>query len=271
MHPTPIAMSIAGSDPSCGAGIQADLRMFSARGVYGATVITALTAQNPREVTGVLGLEADFVKLQIDTVFAAFPVAALKTGMLWSAEVIQVVADALAARPHLPSVVDPVMIATSGAKLVTDEAIGIYKTQLLPRCTLMTPNLDEAQALLRGPVISPPLIEDTVRKLREAFGCAVLLKGGHLAGDPVDILFDGHTLRRWKHQRLEGVDTHGSGCMLSAAIAAELAKGASLIDAVDLALQATQRALANPHVLAEGLALAGIEAASTGRTSPSEG
>lgn len=270
MNQTPIAMSIAGSDTSGGAGVQADLRMFSARGVYGATVITALTAQNPKEVTGVVGIEADFVKLQIDTVLKALPVAALKTGMLWSVEVIQVVADTLTGRPHLPSVVDPVMIATSGARLVTEEAIELYKTKLLPRCTLMTPNLDEAQVLLDEKRIGSADLEAATRRLHEAFGCAVLLKGGHLAGDPIDLLFDGRTLSRWEHPRLEGVNTHGSGCMLSAAIAAELAKGASLTDAVDLALKATQQALANPHRLAEGLALAGIEAARTLRSPPSE-
>ena len=132
---TPTAMTIAGSDTSCGAGIQADLRMFSARGVYGATVITALTAQNPRAVTGVIGLDADFVAQQLDTVLAEIPVAALKTGMLWSADIITVVADFLSRYPLLPSVVDPVMIATSGAKLVNDAAIELYRSKLLPRCT----------------------------------------------------------------------------------------------------------------------------------------
>jgi hydroxymethylpyrimidine/phosphomethylpyrimidine kinase len=190
------------------------------------------------------------------------PVAALKTGMLWSADIIEVVAETLAARPHIPSVVDPVMIATSGARLVTDEAIEIYRSLLLPRCTLATPNLDEAQALLGSPPIGHGLLEDTAKRLHETFGCAVLLKGGHLAGDPIDILFDGHSLRRWEHPRLEGVNTHGSGCMLSAAITAELAKKAELAEAVDLALQATQRALANPLKLTGELALAGIEAAS---------
>lgn len=261
MTPTPIAMSIAGSDSSCGAGVQADLRMFSARGVYGATVITALTAQNPHEVTGVVGLEAGFVRLQIDTVLEALPVAALKTGMLWSAEIIQTVADTLTERPQLPSVIDPVMIATSGARLVTEEAIEVYRTQLLPRCTLMTPNLDEAQVLLEQGPIGVTGLEAAARKLAELFGCAVLLKGGHLEGDPVDLLVDGQQIHRWEHPRLDGVNTHGSGCMLSAAITAELAKGLSLFEAVDQGLAATHSALSHPQRLVDELNLPGIEAA----------
>ena len=254
-------MTIAGSDTSCGAGIQADLRMFSARGVYGATVITALTAQNPRAVTGVIGLDADFVAQQLDTVLAEIPVAALKTGMLWSADIITVVADFLSRYPLLPSVVDPVMIATSGAKLVNDAAIELYRSKLLPRCTLTTPNLDEARVLLDCGPIDLSQLDQTAIRLHELFGCAVLLKGGHLDGPPVDVLFNGHTLKRWEHERLTGVDTHGSGCMLSAAIAAELAKDATLDDAVQVALNATLAALSSPQTIATGLPMAGIEAA----------
>jgi hydroxymethylpyrimidine/phosphomethylpyrimidine kinase len=153
------------------------------------------------------------------------------------------------------------MIATSGARLVTEEAIDLYKTQLLPRCTLMTPNLDEAQVLLGQEAISAETMERAAAKLHESFGCAVLLKGGHLEGDPLDLLFDGSSYRRWEHERLGGVNTHGSGCMLSAAIAAELAKGALLEEAVNQGLLATRAALANPQLLVGDLRLAGIEAA----------
>jgi hydroxymethylpyrimidine/phosphomethylpyrimidine kinase len=254
-------MTIAGSDSSCGAGIQADLRMFSARGVYGATIITALTSQSPREVTGVLGVEARFVKQQFDAVMASIPVAAIKTGMLWSAETIEVVASALDNHPLTPSVIDPVMIATSGAKLITDEAVDLYRTKLLPRCTLATPNLDEAQVLLDCSEITSAQLDNTAITLHERFGCAILLKGGHLHGDPIDVLYDGHTLTRWGHTRLNNVNTHGSGCMLSAAIAAELAKGQPLPAAVDTALTATNQALSSPLNVTAEIALAGIESA----------
>ncbi len=257
----PTAMTIAGSDPSGGAGIQADLRMFSARGVYGSTVITALTAQNPRAVTGVVGVEPNFVQQQIETVLTEIPVAAIKTGMLWSADTIRTVTDELGKRPLIPCVVDPVMIATSGARLITDEAITLYRSDLLPRCTLTTPNLDEARVLLDCGPISAAQMDNAALRLHELFGCAVLLKGGHLDGDPIDVLFDGHSLHRWTHTRLHAIDTHGSGCMLSAAIAAELAKQAPLHDAVDVALAATHRALSHPHTIATGLPMAGIEAA----------
>ena len=152
MTMTPVAMTIAGSDSSCGAGIQADLRMFAARGVYGATVITALTAQNPVEVTGVLGIAPEFVKAQAETVLQAFPIRAVKTGMLWSAETIDVVSDLIQTH-SLKVIVDPVMIATSGAKLISDEAVDRYQHRLLPLATLATPNLDEASTLLGGQVI----------------------------------------------------------------------------------------------------------------------
>jgi hydroxymethylpyrimidine/phosphomethylpyrimidine kinase len=255
----PVTLSVAGSDSSAGAGIQVDLRMFSALGTYGTTAITALTAQNPGEVTGVVGVEASFVKAQIDAVFAGMPVRAMKTGMLWSAEVIQVVADFLKNNPKVACVVDPVMIATSGAKLVTDEAIEVYKTSLLPRATLMTPNIDEARVLLEGKPIGQDDQAAAAQELSARYRCAVLLKGGHLVGDPVDILFENGEIYRWKHPRLENVNTHGSGCMLAAAITAHLAHGKTLREAVEKGLDAVHQVLAYPVEPAPGLALAGIE------------
>ena len=255
----PVTLSVAGSDSSAGAGVQVDLRMFSALGTYGTTAITALTAQNPGEVTGVVGVEAEFVKAQIEAVFAGMPVRAMKTGMLWSAEVIQVVADFLKDNPSVACVVDPVMIATSGAKLVADEAIEVYKKSLLPRATLMTPNIDEAQVLLGGATISQDDQAEAAQELSQRYRCAVLLKGGHLAGDPVDLLFENGEVYRWKHPRLANVNTHGSGCMLAAAITSYLAHGKSLRQAVEKGLDAVHHVLAHPVEPTQGLHLAGIE------------
>lgn len=262
MTMTPVAMTIAGSDSSCGAGIQADLRMFAARGVYGATVITALTAQNPVEVTGVVGIAPEFVKAQAETVLQAFPIRAVKTGMLWSAETIDVVSDLIQTH-SLKVIVDPVMIATSGAKLISDEAIDRYQHRLLPLATLATPNLDEASTLLGGQVIDAKNQEDAAKELYHRLRCPILLKGGHLKGDPIDLFFDGESLHRWTHPRLTNVNTHGSGCMLSAAITAEVAKGCTLVQAIERGLEAVHAALYHPVALTQSLTMACIEASST--------
>ena len=254
----PVAMSIAGSDSSCGAGIQVDLRMFSARGVFGTTVLTALTAQNPFEVRAVQGLDVAFVRTQIETVLDKMPVAAIKTGMLWSAEIIKAVAIILETHQQIPCVVDPVMVATSGAQLITDDAVEAYQTHLLPQCTLATPNLDEAKVLLGNASIDRASQEDAAKELYRKLGCNILLKGGHLQGDPVDLLFDGKQVFRFEQKRLDNINTHGSGCMLSAAIAAELAKGQPLHLAVEVSLYAVHRALANPCFLTPELSLAGV-------------
>ena len=254
----PIAMTIAGSDSSGGAGIQADLRMFSARGVYGTTVLTALTAQNPNTVTAVVGLEPAFVRAQIDTVLAEFPVGAVKTGMLWSAEIIETVADCVA-QHQLITVVDPVMIATSGAKLISDDAIAKYKDVLFPHATLITPNLDEACALLDWPSIQRSRQSDAARALYDTYGVPVLLKGGHLDGAPVDLLYDGTQTYSWTHKRIDSVNTHGTGCMLAAAIAAELAKGEALATACAYGLDAVHHSLTSAVSLSSEHRLANIE------------
>ena len=261
---TPVALTIAGSDSSCGAGIQVDLRTFAASGVFGTTVLTALTAQNPYQVTTVEELSASFVKAQLEAVFDAMPIAALKTGMLWSAEIITTVAEWLAQATSIPCVVDPVMIATSGAKLITEDAIDRYKADLLPRCRLMTPNLDEAQVLLGGVPVDRHNQAETAKALGDQFGCAILIKGGHLAGDPIDLLWDGQKVHTWQHQRLQNVNTHGSGCMLSAAITAALAQGNFLKQAVETGLNAVHHALLNPVAPAPDLLLAGIESIGKG-------
>lgn len=259
MKTRPVALSIAGSDSSGGAGIQADLRAFSAAGVYGATAITALTAQNPGEVTDVVGCTPPFVKGQIDTVFRGIPVHAVKTGMLWSSEVIKAVLEGLKPHGGIPLVVDTVMVATSGAKLLNDEANALYRTELLPKANLITPNIDEAKLLLDGAEIRANTQIDAAKSLATAFGCSVLLKGGHLEGDPIDILIHNGEVHRWQHTRVHHVDTHGSGCTLSASITAHLARGSSLPSAVDAGLKAVNIALQKPAQLTEDLALLSIE------------
>lgn len=259
MNHRPIAMTIAGSDSSGGAGIQADLRMFSARGVYGTTVLTALTAQNPNAVTAVVGLEPQFVRAQIETVLAEFPIAAVKTGMLWSADIIETVSECVD-KYTLTTIVDPVMIATSGAKLISDDAISKYKTHLFPNAALLTPNLDEACALLGWETIDSSTQQTAAMALFDAFGTPVLLKGGHLEGAPVDLLYDGDRTHQWTHERVHHVNTHGTGCMLAAAIAAELAKGGSLHQACSHAFAAVHHALQTASPLTDAHRLANIEA-----------
>ena len=259
MKTRPVALSIAGSDSSGGAGVQADLRAFAAARVYGATALTALTAQNPGEVADVVGCEPSFVKSQIETVFRGLPVHAIKTGMLWSSAVIKAVLEGLKPHGGIPLVVDTVMVATSGAKLLNDEAIELYKSGLLPRASLITPNIDEASLLLGDATITTNTQVEAAKSLAEAFQCSVLLKGGHLQGDPTDILVHNGEVHRWQHTRIHHVDTHGSGCTLSAAITAHLARGDSLPSAVDAGLKAVNLALQKPAQLTEDLALLSIE------------
>jgi hydroxymethylpyrimidine/phosphomethylpyrimidine kinase len=253
-----VALSIAGSDSGGGAGIQADLRTFSRLGVFGTTAITAVTAQNLEGVTAVTGLDADAVEAQVEAVLTGFDVGAIKTGMLWSAPIIERVA-ARAGERGIPLVVDPVMVATSGARLLQEDAVTAYREALIPRAALLTPNLDEAAVLLDQPRIDEARLDDTARVLGERFGCAVLLKGGHLPGDPIDVLWHHGQWTRWHHTRLGGVNTHGTGCMLSAAIAAWLARGADLVTACERGLGFVHQALASPLALAGGTHLADIE------------
>lgn len=229
-----MALTIAGSDSGGNAGIQADLRAFHVFGVHGCTVLAALTAQNPFGVRSILTPDAEFVADQLDAVLEAYDVGALKTGMLSSAGVIEAVADRLLVHGRILKVVDPVMVATSGAKLMQDDAAGMLKHRLLPLATLITPNLPEAEALLEKRVSTREERADAARELADAFGCAVLIKGGHAAGECAeDILFDGLALRRLSTPRItEPLSTHGTGCSLSAAIAASLACGKELLDAV---------------------------------------
>lgn len=226
----PVALTIAGSDSGGGAGIQADLKTFSALGVFGTSALTALTAQNTLGVSAVHAPPPEFVAAQIEAVLSDFKVGAAKTGMLYSAEIIHAVADALRAAPEMPLVVDPVMIATSGDPLIRPEAVTAMVETLFPRAALVTPNLAEAAALT-GARLATDLdaMERQGEAIRAMGARAVLMKGGHSEGpDAVDLLVSAEGSRLFSAPRVETRHTHGTGCTLSAAIAAGLAKGQEL-------------------------------------------
>lgn len=244
------ALSIAGSDPSGGAGIQADLKTFSALGAYGMTVITALTAQNTQGVTGVHVVPADFVRLQLDTVLADVPPAAVKIGMLASAEIADVVGE------YLPgfavSVLDPVMVATSGDRLLSVDAEDAVR-RLLPRASLITPNIAEAAALLgRPPAATVDEVEEQAVALLEAGAQRVLLKGGHLTDDATDVFAEQGQVVRLPGRRIDTLNTHGTGCTLSSAIAALVPVSDTWLDAVTAAKAYLTRAIAAADSLAIG-------------------
>ena len=230
----PIALTIAGSDSGGGAGIQADLKTFAACGVYGASVIAALTAQNTRGVTGIHDVPADFITAQIDAVFSDLDVKAVKIGMVARVEAIDAIVAGLDRWSAQQVVVDPVMVATSGDRLLSPDAIDALRTRLFPRASLITPNLPEAAALLGEAIAeSDADIEAQGRRLL-ALGCpAVLIKGGHGHGpESTDWLIDGASVIRLAAPRIDTRNTHGTGCSLSSAIAAGLAKGQGLEAAV---------------------------------------
>lgn len=221
----PSALSIAGSDSGGGAGIQADLKTFAAFGVHGLTAIAALTAQNTCGVTAVHVPPVAFLREQIDALFADFRIGAVKLGMLANAQVIGTVANALEAHAAARIVLDPVMVSTSGARLLDADALDALRQRLFPLATLLTPNLHEAQLLLGRRIADAGEMETAAFELHARSGAAVLMKGGHLPGEEViDVLFDGERHLRFSHPRLP-VDGHGTGCTLSAAIAAKLAQG----------------------------------------------
>ncbi|MGH1417456.1 MAG: bifunctional hydroxymethylpyrimidine kinase/phosphomethylpyrimidine kinase [Hyphomicrobiaceae bacterium] len=231
----PVALTIAGSDSSGGAGIQADLKTFTAQGVYGASVLTALTAQNTTGVAAVHQVPADFVSAQMAAVGSDLQVRATKTGMLFDASCINAIADTLEAYSFGPVIVDPVMIATSGDQLLADDAVDAMKSKMFPHAELITPNLAEAARLLDGPKADS--VEAMIEQATALFklGCqAVLVKGGHShLSQAVDVLFDGVEISTFAKPRIDTRNKHGTGCTLSAAIAANRAKGLALHDAID--------------------------------------
>ncbi len=252
MNPTPVsppvALSIAGSDCSAGAGLQADLKAFAAHGVYGLTAVTCVVAEVPGRVTRIQAVDADVVAEQISLLLAAFPVAVVKTGMLWSAAIIRHVAATFAAlpaetRPQL--VVDPVMVATSGDALVEDDAVAAYREHLFPLADLVTPNMDEASVLLGERITAEDQLMDAAARLATCCGAPVLLKGGHLATDTALDVFQPRTGEPevFTAPFFRGVSTHGTGCTYSAAIAAGLARGVPLPEAIRSAKAHVTRAI----------------------------
>ena len=227
-----VAMTIAGSDSGGGAGIQADLKTFAAHGLHGVCAVTAVTAQSTVEVRDWVALEPRMVVAQIDTVADDMSVAAVKTGMLANVAIITAVAEAIRRRgfPHL--VVDPVMVAKGGQRLLDKDAERAYAQRLFPMATLVTPNLPEAEALLGRPVRTRSDMREAARALLALGPGAVVVKGGHLEGDAIDVFFDGEQMEELRAPRIDTPHTHGTGCTFSAAITARLALGASLLDAV---------------------------------------
>jgi len=247
----PVALTIAGSDSGGGAGIQADLKTFTALGVHGATVLSCITAQNPRRVLAVEPCSPGIVRSQLRAVFEELPPMALKTGMLYSEPIIRVVAEFLHEH-RCAVVVDPVMISTSGAQLLRRGAVKALREQLLPVASLITPNVDEAEALLKTRVRSVEDLRRAAKELHSMFGTAILVKGGHLKGlrEAVDIFYDGRHELLLSAPFVRGVNTHGTGCTYSAAITAFLAKGISLAVSVHRAKEFITQAIVRSRVAA---------------------
>jgi hydroxymethylpyrimidine/phosphomethylpyrimidine kinase len=248
-----VALTIAGSDSGGGAGIQADLKTFHQFGVFGTSVITAVTAQNTVGVRGWEPVSVALVTRQLDAVADDLPPVAVKSGMLGSAALVEAVADGIARR-RLPNyVLDPVMVATSGDRLLDRDAERLIVRRLVPLAALVTPNLDEAAVLVEASVRTPDEMEGAGRALLQLGARAAVVKGGHLAGDEVvDVLVTGSTVRRFTRPRLDTTSTHGTGCTLSAAVAAGLALGRPLERAVEDALDFVHRAIAAAPGLGHG-------------------
>lgn len=244
----PAVLTIAGSDSGGNAGVQADLRAFHAYKLHGATVFAALTAQNPFGVYAIHSVPADFVAAQLDAVLGVYNIRALKTGMLGEIEVIDIVADRLSKHPEIKKVIDPVMIATSGARLVSKEAVERIKEKLLPLATLITPNLPEAEEL-----------GGSAEALYDKYGVPVLVKGGHrVDGKMIDILFDGKERREFELSKIEHpISTHGTGCTLAAALAAELALGHELVNAAEGAKAFVHKAITTSYLVGENCGVLG--------------
>jgi hydroxymethylpyrimidine/phosphomethylpyrimidine kinase len=253
------ALTIAGSDSGGGAGIQADLKTFSAFGVFGTSVITAVTAQNLKGVFAIQPIDPEVVQKQLMAVLEGFPIKAIKTGMLFSAEIIAIIADTLAnpQYAHIPIIIDPVFAATSGGKLIKDEAIRVLTGKLFPKAALITPNMPETEILLDQHLETPGHLEQAAIELFTRFNVPVLMKGGHLnSGQAIDIFFDGKNMKKFESAFVLGINNHGSGCTLSSAIAGSIAGGQgrlTLSEAIHIAKMYITRALENSLELSPGL------------------
>lgn len=246
------ALTIAGSDCSGGAGIQADLKTMTMNGVYAMSAITALTAQNTTGVTGILESTPEFLQQQIDAIFEDIFPDAVKVGMVSSVSLIRVIAESLEKYKAKNIVVDPVMVATSGAKLIDDSAIEELKKSLLPIACVITPNIPEAEVLADMKITCEEEMVAAAKLIFEKFGCAVLCKGGHRISDANDLLYNENGAKWFRGKRIDNPNTHGTGCTLSSAIAANLAKGETLEKAVENAKNYISGALAAQLDLGKG-------------------
>ena len=255
----PCCLTIAGSDSGGNAGVQADLRAFHAYGLHGCTVFAALTAQNPHTVSAVHQVPSQFIAAQLDAVLGTYDIRALKTGMLSDPESIGIIAERLSRQPGIFKVIDPVMVATSGVRLISEDAVDAIKRSILPLATLVTPNLPEAE-ILCGREVSDPNAErgktaadaaELARRIFGEYGCAVLVKGGHGSdATAVDVLYDGQEIREFSLPWIKNpISTHGTGCSLSAALAAELALGRTIADAVAGAKAFVHDAVENSYLI----------------------
>lgn len=248
-----VALTVAGSDSGGGAGIQADLKTFHRFGVFGTSVLTAITAQNTRGVAAWQAVAPDLVRAQLDAVATDLRPDATKSGMLPDAATITVVAEALRDHRLAPYVLDPVMVATSGDPLIAPDAVDAIRAMLLPLATLVTPNLDETAILVGARVADVPSMRAAAARLVELGARAALVKGGHLErGDAVDVLHDGEQVHEFRHPRLATRNLHGTGCTLSSAITARLARGDALVSAVSHALDFVHDAIASAPGLGAG-------------------
>ena len=238
------ALTIAGSDSCGGAGIQADIKTMTVNGVYAMSAVTALTAQNTTGVTSIMEATPEFLGDQLDAIFTDIFPDAVKIGMVSSKELIRVIAEKLKQYGAKQIVLDPVMVATSGAKLISDDAVEALKSELIPLASVITPNIPEAEVLSGMKITSPEAMEAAAEKIWREFGCAVLMKGGHQQNDANDYLYGDKGGTWFYGKRIDNPNTHGTGCTLSSAIAANLAKGLCLSEAVDRAKTYLSGALA---------------------------
>ncbi len=254
MTPTtrPKAMTIAGSDSGGGAGVQADLKTFAALGVYGASTLTAITAQNTVGVTAVHEIPTSVIRAQIDAVLTDIGADAVKTGMLSSSAIIECVADALEHWSVPALVVDPVMVAKSGDSLLQEEAVGALRIRLLPLASVVTPNVPEAEVLTGINISSDADVRDAARAIVGMGAKAVVVKGGHREGPATDIFFDGDQFHEFTTARIDTVNTHGTGCTFASAVAAGLAKGLPVLDAVGAAKEYVTEAIRHSFPIGQG-------------------
>lgn len=246
------ALTIAGSDSSGGAGIQADIKSMQANGVYAMSAITALTAQNTTGVTGIMEVSPEFLEKQLDAVITDIRPDAVKIGMVASEELIKMIAKKLKGYQIENIVVDPVMVATSGSRLISESAIDTLRTYLLPMATVITPNIPEAEVLAEMEIKSEEDMVEAAKKINEKYHCAVLCKGGHSLNDANDLLYQNGTAKWFHGKRIDNSNTHGTGCTLSSAIASNLAKGYPLDQSIERAKEYISGALAAMLDLGKG-------------------